>query len=94
MKFGLFFVGEYLGIILLSAMVTVLFFGGWLGPGLPPVVWFMLKTFVFLGLFILLRAALPRPRFDQLMGWAWKYLLPLALLNLLVTGAIVLARQS
>jgi NADH-quinone oxidoreductase subunit H len=89
MKFGLFFVGEYIGITVISALIAVFFFGGWLGPWLPGVVWFLLKTFVFLGLFILLRAALPRPRFDQLVALAWKVLLPLALLNLLVTGAIV-----
>ncbi len=90
MKFGMFFVGEYLGITLISAMITVLFFGGWLGPGLPPILWFLIKTFFFLGLFILMRASLPRPRFDQLMAWAWKLMLPLALANLLVTGAVLL----
>jgi NADH-quinone oxidoreductase subunit H len=91
MKFGMFFVGEYLGVTLISAMIATLFFGGWLGPGLPPIVWFLLKTFVFIGFFILLRASLPRPRYDQLMAYGWKVMLPLALLNLLVTGAIVLA---
>ena len=92
MKFGMFFVGEYLGITLISAMVTTLFFGGWLGPDfLPPIVWFLLKTFAFIAFIILLRAALPRPRYDQLMGYGWKILLPLALLNLMITGAIVLA---
>ena len=91
MKFGMFFVGEYLGVTLISAMIATLFFGGWLGPGLPPIVWFLLKTFVFICFFILLRAALPRPRYDQLMAYGWKVMLPLALLNLLVTGAIVLA---
>jgi NADH-quinone oxidoreductase subunit H len=92
MKFGLYFVGEYLGITLISALVVTLFFGGWLGPRfLPPVIWFFIKTFFFIGVFILMRAALPRPRYDQLMGFGWKILLPLALLNLMVTGAIVLA---
>jgi len=91
MKFGMFFVGEYLGITLISAMITILFFGGWMGPVLPPIVWFLIKTFFFLGLFILMRASLPRPRFDQLMAWAWKLMLPLALANLLVTGAVLLA---
>jgi NADH-quinone oxidoreductase subunit H len=93
MKFGMFFVGEYLGVILISAMITVLFFGGWLGPFLPPIAWFLIKTFFFIAFFILLRASLPRPRFDQLMGWAWKRMLPLALLNLIATGAIVLAAR-
>ncbi len=91
MKFGMFFVGEYLGITLISALIAILFFGGWMGPVLPPLVWFLIKTFFFLGLFILMRASLPRPRFDQLMGWAWKLMLPLALANLLVTGAVLLA---
>lgn len=91
MKFGMFFVGEYLGITLISAVIVTLFFGGWLGPAfLPPVVWFFIKTFFFISIFILLRAALPRPRYDQLMAYGWKFLLPLSLLNLLVTGAIVL----
>jgi NADH-quinone oxidoreductase subunit H len=91
MKFGMFFVGEYLGITLISAMITILFFGGWMGPVLPPLLWFLIKMFFFLGLFILMRASLPRPRFDQLMAWAWKLMLPLALANLLVTGAVMLA---
>src|ERR671922_57111 len=91
MKFGMFFVGEYLGIVLISAMITTLFFGGWHGPVLPPVVWFFLKTFVFICLFILLRASLPRPRYDQLMAYGWKVLLPLALLNVAVTGGLILA---
>ncbi|HKW75516.1 MAG TPA: NADH-quinone oxidoreductase subunit NuoH [Terriglobales bacterium] len=91
MKFGMFFVGEYLGITLISAMITILFFGGWLGPVLPPLLWFFIKMGFFLGVFILFRAALPRPRFDQLMDWAWKLMLPLALANLVVTGAVLLA---
>ena len=91
MKFGMFFVGEYLGITLISALITALFFGGWLGfDFLPPVVWFLIKMFAFILIFILLRASLPRPRYDQLMSFGWKILLPLSLLNLLITGAIVL----
>jgi NADH-quinone oxidoreductase subunit H len=74
MKFGMFFVGEY-----------------WLGPSfLPPVFWFLFKTFFFICVFILLRASLPRPRYDQLMELGWKILLPLSLLNLLITGAILI----
>jgi NADH-quinone oxidoreductase subunit H len=91
MKFGIFFIGEYVGIILVSAMMVTLFFGGWLGPGLPPLLWFLIKLAVFVAFFILMRAALPRPRYDQLMAFGWKVMLPLALLNLLVTGAILLA---
>jgi len=91
MKFGMFFIGEYLGITLISAMTVTLFFGGWLGPSfLPPLVWFAGKTTVFICLFILLRASLPRPRYDQLMEYGWKVLLPLVLANLLITGAIAL----
>jgi NADH-quinone oxidoreductase subunit H len=89
MKFALFFFGEYLGITLISAMITTLFFGGWLGPWLPPLAWFALKTFFFICFFILLRASLPRPRYDQLMSWGWKIMLPLVLANILVTGGIL-----
>ncbi|HWR51101.1 MAG TPA: NADH-quinone oxidoreductase subunit NuoH [Bryobacteraceae bacterium] len=91
MKFGMFYVGEYLAVALNAALVTILFFGGWLGPVLPPIVWFFLKMFAFICFFILVRAALPRPRFDQLMSWGWKLMLPLTLANVLVTGAVVLA---
>jgi len=91
MKFGMFFVGEYLGVTLISALIAIMFFGGWLGPSfLPPVVWFFLKTGFFICFFILLRASLPRPRYDQLMSVGWKILLPLALINILVTGALLL----
>ncbi|MBI5571614.1 MAG: NADH-quinone oxidoreductase subunit NuoH [Desulfomonile tiedjei] len=93
MKFGMFFVGEYLGIVLVSALTTVLFFGGWLGPVLPPLVWFFLKTFFFICLFILIRGTFPRLRYDQLLAFGWKVMLPLALLNLVVTGGIVLAKS-
>jgi len=91
MKFGMFFVGEYLGITLISAVMATLFFGGWLGPAfLPPIFWFLFKTMALICVFILLRASLPRPRYDQLMKFGWKILLPLALLNLLITGAVLL----
>ncbi len=92
MKFGMFFVGEYLGITLISALTVALFFGGWLGPVLPPLAWFLIKTFLFICFFILLRASLPRPRYDQLMSFGWKVMLPLSLLNLMVTGAVILLR--
>ena len=90
MKFGMFFVGEYLGITLISALITTLFFGGWLGPFLPPLVWFLLKTFIFICGFILLRASLPRPRYDQLMSFGWKVMLPVTLVNILITGLAVM----
>ena len=91
MKFGMFFVGEYLAITLISGIIVTLFFGGYLGPDfLPPAFWFFIKTAFFICFFILLRASLPRPRYDQLMSFGWKILLPLALLNLLITGAVIL----
>jgi NADH-quinone oxidoreductase subunit H len=94
MGFGMFFVGEYLGVTLISALITTLFFGGWLGFSfLPPIVWFLIKMFGFIMVFILLRASLPRPRYDQLMAVGWKILLPLSLVNVLITGAIVLYLQ-
>jgi NADH-quinone oxidoreductase subunit H len=93
MKFAMFFVAEYVGITLISALVAALFLGGWLGPGLPPLAWFIAKTLVLICGFILVRASLPRLRYDQLMALGWKVCLPLALVNLLVTGAVVLAAQ-
>jgi NADH-quinone oxidoreductase subunit H len=92
MKFGMFFVGEYIGVTLISALTATLFFGGWQGPYLPPLVWLLMKTFFFIFFFILLRATLSRPRFDQLIEYGWKALLPMSLLNLVITGAIVLSR--
>lgn len=90
MKFGLFYLGEYVAMVVAGGIVTTLFLGGWHGPLFPPVLWFFLKVMALVCLFILLRAAIPRPRFDQLMSWAWKVFLPLALLNLVVTAAVVL----
>ena len=95
MKFALYYFSEYIGMILGCSLICLLYFGGWLGPAfLPPAVWFILKTFVLIGFFILVRATLPRLRYDQLMGLGWKLLLPLSLANLLVTGAVVLATGS
>lgn len=91
MKFGMFFVGEYLGLVLISSLITVLFFGGWQGPLLPPLAWFFIKASCFIAFFILLRAAIPRPRYDQLMSYGWLFLLPLSLLNLLITGVVILS---
>jgi len=95
LKFALFFLGEYLGVTLISAMTVVLFFGGWLMPEpldawLPPLVWFIAKIFFFILFFILLRTSLPRPRFDQLLLFGWMVMLPLALFNLLMTAALKL----
>jgi NADH-quinone oxidoreductase subunit H len=102
MKFGLFFVGEYIGMFLLSMLIPVLFFGGWLAPfgwdiG-PPIVsgliWMSIKTSIWIVFFILVRAALVRPRYDQLMNYGWLVMLPLSLINLLITGAVVLYQGS
>lgn len=97
MKFGMFFVAEYAGIVVVSGLLTTLFLGGWQGPLAQQVpvlgfLWFVLKTACFIILFILLRAALPRPRYDQIMSAGWKLCLPLALINLLATAALVLLR--
>ncbi len=90
MRFGLFFVGEYINLIILGSMLTVFFLGGWHGPYLPGVVWFSLKVLAICFFFIWVRASLPRLRYDQLMHFGWKLLLPLSLLNVLVTGAVLL----
>ncbi len=96
MKFGMFFIGEYVSVLLTSAMMTVLFFGGWLGPTwgffayIPPVFWFLLKSGILVLLMILIRGSLPRPRYDQLMAFGWKAMLPLAMINLLITAVLVL----
>ncbi len=94
MKFALFLLGEYVGMTVVSAMIVTLFFGGWAGPLLPPVVWFLVKTLFLMCLFIWLRASFPRPRYDQLMLFGWKVLLPVSLLNLAVTGAVLLVRGA
>ena len=95
MKFAMFMLGEYLGLMLISCMIVTLFFGGWhspisLGDGLPPFFWFSFKTFVVICFFVLLRAAIPRPRYDQLMSLGWKVMLPITLVNILITGAVLL----
>ncbi len=90
MKYGVFMMGEYAHIIVASALCTTLFLGGWQGPVLPPVVWFMLKTFALVFFFIWVRGTFPRFRFDQLMRLGWKVLVPLSLANILFTGVFIL----
>jgi len=90
MKFGLFFVGEYVSMVGIASAATTLFLGGWSGPWLPPVVWFLLKVLALIGLFVVVRGALPRPRADQLTAFGWKVLLPLCVLQLLAPVALVL----
>lgn len=94
MRFGLFFVGEYINMIILGSMTTVFYLGGWHGPLLPPVVWFVLKVLAVAFVFIWMRGTLPRLRYDQLMHFGWKFLVPLALLNVIVTGAVMLWLQG
>lgn len=91
MRFGLFFVGEYINLVIIGSMLTVLFLGGWHGPLLPPIVWFGLKVLFVAFCFIWARGTMPRLRYDQLLHLGWKVLIPLALLNLLVTAAVLLA---
>jgi NADH-quinone oxidoreductase subunit H len=90
MRFALFFLGEYMGVLLIAALTTTLFLGGWRGPFLPwaAVPWFMLKTGAVVLIFYWLRTSLPRLRYDQLMSFGWKFLLPLALVNIMVTALV------
>lgn len=92
MKFAMYFMAEYANMITVSAMATTLFLGGWRGPWLPPVVWFLVKLYLFIFLFIWLRGTLPRFRYDQLMRFGWKVLLPVALANIMVTAVFVALR--
>jgi NADH-quinone oxidoreductase subunit H len=92
MRFGLFQLGEYVNMITLSALAVTLFFGGWYGPWGPlGPLWFLLKLLAVIFLFLWLRATLPRLRYDQLMRFGWKVLLPVATINALVTAALVVA---
>ncbi|PLY02008.1 MAG: NADH-quinone oxidoreductase subunit NuoH [Desulfuromonas sp.] len=90
MRFGLFFVGEYINMVVLGAMVTIFFLGGWNGPLLPPMVWFAIKVLAVNFMFIWVRGSLPRFRYDQLMNLGWKVLVPISLLNVLVSGALIM----
>ena len=90
MRFGLFFLGEYVNLQVLGALVAVFFLGGWHGPLLPPVVWFLIKVLAVAVFMIWVRGTLPRLRYDQLMHLGWKFLVPVALLNIVATGAFLL----
>ena len=89
MKFALFFMAEYANIITVSAVGVTFFFGGWRGPYLPPVVWFLIKMALCIFFFVWLRSTFPRFRYDQLMKFGWKILLPVALANILITGLVI-----
>jgi len=90
MRFGLFQLAEYAHIITVSAVAVTLFLGGWQGPWLPSGLWFALKTFALVFFFIWVRATFPRVRFDQLMHFGWKVLLPLSLANIILTGCFLM----
>lgn len=94
MRFGLYFLGEYVTLIVLGSMVAVFFLGGWHGPFLPSIVWFFLKVALVPFLMIWTRASLPRLRYDQLMQFGWKVLVPAALLNIVVTGGVLAFLRS
>ncbi len=90
MRFGLFFLGEYITMISLGALLAVFFLGGWHGPLLPPLVWFCLKVSLVIFVMIWIRGTLPRLRYDQLMDLGWKVLVPVALVNIALTGGLML----
>jgi NADH-quinone oxidoreductase subunit H len=90
MRFGLFFIGEYVHVQVLGALVAVFFLGGWRGPWLPPPVWLLLKIIGVALVMIWIRGTLPRLRYDQLMALGWKILIPAALINILITGVFIL----
>lgn len=89
MKFALYYLAEYAHILVISSLAVTLFFGGWQGPFLPPLVWFLIKVFFFIFFFIWIRATFPRFRYDQLMKFGWKVLFPLSLLNIMITGVVM-----
>ena len=93
MRFGLFFLGEYISLIVLGSLVTVFFLGGWQGPILPPLAWFALKVLAVVFFMIWMRGTFPRLRYSQLMHLGWKILIPIALLNIIITGAVMMGRS-
>lgn len=94
MKYAMFLLAEYINAFIVAAIAATLFLGGWQGPSLPPYVWFFLKAYAIYFVLMWLRGTLPRLRIDQLMGLAWKFLVPLALVNLLVIGLVITLTQG
>jgi len=89
MKFAMFFLGEYTNMLIISALAAVLFLGGWNGPFLHPILWFLIKTYGIVTLMMWIRWTLPRVRVDQLMNFAWKVLTPVSFVNLAVAGWVL-----
>lgn len=90
MKFAMFFIAEYINILAVSALATTLFLGGWLGPWDIPVLWFLIKVGVLVFFFMWVRATMPRFRYNQLMSFGWKVLVPISTINLLITAYFIL----
>jgi NADH-quinone oxidoreductase subunit H len=90
MRFGMFYLAEYAEAMVMSAIIATIFFSGWRGPWLPPWLWFLVKTLIIFSVMVWVRTTMPRVRIDQLMGFAWKFLFPLALINLFITAIQVL----
>ncbi len=88
MKFGLFYLGEYAHLLFLSSLMTTLYFGGWQGPLLPPIVWFLAKVFFFVFVFVWIRGTYPRLRYDRVMSFGWKFLLPVGIFNVMATAFV------
>lgn len=86
MKFGLFYLGEYAHLLFMSTLMTTLFFGGWQGPILPPIFWFLAKTFFWVFVFVWIRGTYPRLRYDRVMSLGWKVLVPVGLFNVMATA--------
>ncbi|MGC8554394.1 MAG: NADH-quinone oxidoreductase subunit NuoH [Candidatus Acidulodesulfobacterium sp.] len=89
MEFAFYFIGEYAQMVVNSAVIVTLFLGGWQGPFLPPVIWFLIKVFFIILIYLWLRWTYPRLRYDELMDFGWKFLLPIALANIIVTGFVM-----
>jgi NADH-quinone oxidoreductase subunit H len=94
LKWGLFYLGEYFNALAVAAIITTLFLGGWQGPLLPPYVWFWAKAAVVIFILLWLRATLPRFRVDHLMNFAWRFLLPVSLVNIFITAIVVTVFQT
>ncbi|MFH1114101.1 MAG: NADH-quinone oxidoreductase subunit NuoH [Pseudomonadota bacterium] len=88
MKFGLFYLGEYAHLLFLSALMSTLYFGGWQGPLLPPIFWFLAKTLLWVFIFVWIRGTYPRLRYDRVMSFGWKFLVPVGIFNVMATAFI------